>query len=488
MHVIETGQRYGILISPRLTRLTTKTLLRQIQVDSIIQLIIGFTTGFRFQNIRLHNTLVPSVKSRWAHSTGLSGNRVSSFTSPSNSTKSHPSVLSELAQQLPLDPKYTTAGAYENHRILQGSGQNEDDVSSTHTGERTGTMEKNLSYLDIMKEADAFPYEDKDPAAYRSLTMTLYKLVWKDNSGPVLGYMLASTVGKLLAVPESLRGPVVIDEAAQTVRAFEHATEAERTAAVEAVMRHWRDTGAFAVLRGWRDEKWPVYGGDAEVVYSAERSGTGMLGVMRYGVHMTGYVRDAAAPHGMRIWVPRRAPTKSTYPGMLDNTVAGGLMTGEDPFECIVREADEEASLPEAVMRERARFIGMVTYIYITDERAGGEEGQIYPETQWVYDIELPAGERPTPKDGEVAEFYLWTVDEVRAELARGSYKPNCALILVDFFIRHGIITPDNEPDYAEILQRLHRRLPFPGPHQVYAASLDAAGAAPIGIAAPPAS
>lgn len=290
--------------------------------------------------------------------------------------------------------------------------------------------------------------------------------------------MLSSTVSQLLAVPEAIRGPVMTDETARTVRAFEQATEPERTAAVEAVMRYWRENGTFAVLRGWRDEKWPIYGGDEEVVYSAERSGTGMLGVMRYGVHMTGYVRDATAPHGIRIWVPRRAPDKPTYPGMLDNTVAGGLMTGEDPFECMIREADEEASLSEQLMRERAKFTGMVTYIYITDERTGGEVGHIYPETQWVYDIELPAGERPVPKDGEVAEFYLWTVDDVRAELAKGHYKPNCALIAVDFFVRHGIITAENEPDYAEILQRLHRKLPFPGPHQAYAASLEKPAAA----------
>ncbi|KAI0409505.1 NUDIX hydrolase domain-like protein [Xylaria palmicola] len=354
----------------------------------------------------------------------------------------------------------------------------ENRVPQTFASAQKDAMAKNMSYLDVMKEADAFPYEDTEPEAYHALAMTLYRLVWKSNDGPVLGYMLASTVNRLLAVPEAIRGPVAVDEAAQTVRAFEQATEAERTAAVDAVMRYWRDTATFDTLRGWRDERWPVYGGDAEVLYSAERSGTGMLGVMRYGVHMTGYVRDDAAPHGMRIWVPRRAPDKSTYPSMLDNTVAGGLMTGEDPFECMVREADEEASLPERLMRERARFTGMVTYIYITDERAGGEAGQIYPETQWVYDIELPADVQPVPKDGEVAEFYLWTVDEVRDALASGSYKPNCALIVVDFFVRHGIITAANEPDYAEILQRLYRKLPFPGPHQAYAASLETPAAA----------
>ncbi|KAI1176987.1 NUDIX hydrolase domain-like protein [Nemania sp. FL0916] len=356
-------------------------------------------------------------------------------------------------------------------------------MSATSIGQGAEPVEKNMSYLDIIREADAFPYEETEPGAYKDIFTTLYKLVWKKKDGPLLGYILASTLHRLLDVPESMRGPVVVDESARTVHAFEHATERERTAAVAAVMRYWRDNDSFQTLRGWRDELWPVYGSDSEVLYSAERSGTGLLGVMRYGVHMTGYVSDEAAPHGMRIWVPRRAASKSTYPGMLDNTVAGGLMTGEDPFECLVREADEEASLSEKVMRDRATFTGMVTYIYITDERAGGP-GQMYPETQWVYDIELPADERPTPKDGEVAEFYLWTVDEVCAALAKGLYKPNCALIAVDFLIRHGIITADNESDYAEILQRLHRKLPFPGPHQAYAASLNASAAASADAAA----
>ncbi|KAI4864796.1 NUDIX hydrolase domain-like protein [Hypoxylon rubiginosum] len=321
-----------------------------------------------------------------------------------------------------------------------------------------------LSNLGIMKEADAFPYPDKELEAYDALNDTLYTLVWKD--GQPLGYMLDSVVKQLLATPEEVRGPVVVDEAKRTVRAFELPTEAERTTRVAALMAYWRENQTFDILGGWRDELWPVYGSDTEVLYSAERSGTGLLGIMRYGVHMTGYVRDDTAPHGMKILVAQRAANKSTYPGMLDNSVAGGLMTGEDPFECIIREADEEADVPEALMRERARFTGMVTYIYITDERAGGEAGQIYPETQWVYDIELPADFEPTPKDGEVAGFYMWTVDEVKEKLAEGRFKPNCALILVDFFLRHKILTPENEPDYDEIVRRLHRKLPFPGPHQ----------------------
>ncbi|KAI2629570.1 NUDIX hydrolase domain-like protein [Hypoxylon sp. NC1633] len=337
-----------------------------------------------------------------------------------------------------------------------------------------------MSNLDLMKQADAFPNPETEPEAYKTLTDTLYTLVWKD--GQPLGYMLDSVVKQLLAAPQEIRGPVTVDEGQRTVHAFEQPTEAERTAQVGALMQYWRENHTFDILRGWRDELWPVYGSDTEVVYSAERSGIGLLGIMRYGVHMTGYVKDDGVPYGMKIIVAQRAANKSTYPNMLDNTVAGGLMTGEDPFECIIREADEEANLPEALMRERAKFTGMVTYLYITDERSGGEAGQIYPETQWVYDIELPAEFAPTPKDGEVAAFYLWTVDEVKEKLAEGRFKPNCALVLVDFFVRRGIITRENEPDYDEIVSRLHRKLPFPGPHQTgqYVAKLPPSNFLPL--------
>ncbi|KAI1382360.1 NUDIX hydrolase domain-like protein [Hypoxylon crocopeplum] len=326
-----------------------------------------------------------------------------------------------------------------------------------------------MSNLDIMKAADAFPYPDKEPETYQATMGNLFELIWKD--GQLLGYMLEAVVKKLDNTPDDIRRFVNINWEKRTVHAFELPTEPERTALVGRLMQHWRETGTFDILKGWRDELWPVYGSDDEILYSVERSGTGLLGVMRYGVHMTGYVRDQRAPHGIKIWVARRAANKSTYPNMLDNTVAGGLMTGENHLECIIREAEEEASIPESLMRSSVAPAPMVTYIYITDERAGGEAGQIYPETQWVFDIELPTDFQPWPEDGEVANFELQTVDQVQKELAEGQFKPNCALILVDFFIRRNIISPENEPNYSEIKQRLHRKLPFPGPHQVQAST-----------------
>lgn len=295
----------------------------------------------------------------------------------------------------------------------------------------------------------------------------LFTLIWEDEDGTYpIGYILDRVVRELVKVPVSVRGEITVNETSRTVTLDPQANEEERTAKMAALADHWRKEGTFPLLNGWRNELWPVYGRKGELLFSMERAAMGLLGTMRYGVHMIAYVKDETAPHGVKLWIPTRAANKTTYPSMLDNTVAGGLMTNEEPFECVIREADEEASLPDAVVRSRAKCIGNITYIYISDPKQVGEGGFIYPECQWVYDLELPVDVIPQPKDGEVARFELCDVEKVKQYLAAGKFKPNCALITIDFFIRHGILTADNEPDIEQLKRRARREMPFPGPHQ----------------------
>jgi hypothetical protein len=44
-------------------------------------------------------------------------------------------------------------------------------------------------------------------------------------------------------------------------------------------------------------------------------------------MQMTAFTRDKDCE--LEVWVQRRAKTKSTYPSILDNTVVGGVQTGE---------------------------------------------------------------------------------------------------------------------------------------------------------------
>jgi hypothetical protein len=155
-------------------------------------------------------------------------------------------------------------------------------------------------------------------------------------------------------------------------------------------------------------------------------------------------------------------PKSVTYPNCLDTTVAGGVAFGEGPFECIVREGDEEASLPEDLIRNKAVHCGCISYIGLNDPKGGGETGLIAPDIMYVYDLELPEDMVCKQNDEEVKEFYLMTIDEVKESLAEAEFKTNSALVMIDFFIRHGILTAENEKNYAEIIARLHRRLPLP--------------------------
>lgn len=52
------------------------------------------------------------------------------------------------------------------------------------------------------------------------------------------------------------------------------------------------------------------------------------------------------------------------WPGFLDNTIAGGIPSGMSPFESLVKEAMEEGSLQEDVVRKHTRAVGSISYFY----------------------------------------------------------------------------------------------------------------------------
>lgn len=221
---------------------------------------------------------------------------------------------------------------------------------------------------------------------------------------------------------------------------------AERTIAVEAWLRELRAEGLFG---DWRDERYPVtLDLKRPPLMDMERAAVANFGVRAYGVHLTGYVRRA---DGLHIWVPRRAYDKPTYPGMLDNTVAGGQPTGLGLMENVIKECAEEAGIPEVIARH-ARSVGCITYCYQSGV-------QLEPDVQYVFDLELPDDFTPAMVDGEVDSFELWPVSRVM-ERVRDTFdfKYDCNLVLIDFFVRHGLIEPD-DPDYVAIVTGLRATL-----------------------------
>ena len=163
----------------------------------------------------------------------------------------------------------------------------------------------------------------------------------------------------------------------------------------------------------------------------------------------------------MKIWVPRRSPTISTFPDKLDSTVAGGVSAGTTPIETIIREADEEASLPGEFTRQHIRSAGVLTYVTLLEYGQGEVGGLVKPDMVHVYDMEIATDVIPKPHDDEVKEFYLMTPDQVKKALLQQEFKTNSAAVMIDFLIRHGFVTAVEERDYPEMNMRLHRTLPF---------------------------
>ncbi|WWC85544.1 uncharacterized protein L201_000408 [Kwoniella dendrophila CBS 6074] len=244
------------------------------------------------------------------------------------------------------------------------------------------------------------------------------------------------------------------------------------------VVKSWKDQGKFpGPLAGWRNELYTIYaspqssglyqgldenesrmvgpGTFQNVAFHLERAACALFGLATFGVHMTAYEGEG---RDMKIWMPRRSKTKATWPGKLDNSVAGGITAGSNPIETMVKECDEEASLPEDFVRRRIKNCGVCTYFYITDD------GFLQPEVEYIYDLPLPSSDsseyiKPKPHDDEVESFALLTIPEVIEALHSGDMKPNCGLIYVDFLVRHGLITPENEPNFLEITWRMKRNL-----------------------------
>ncbi len=166
------------------------------------------------------------------------------------------------------------------------------------------------------------------------------------------------------------------------------------------------------------------------VLTTIDRGALPVFGVMAEGIHANGLVRRT---DGLHLWVAKRAANKLLDPGKLDHIVAGGTPAGMTPFETWVKEAAEEASVP-AELAATARFTGTVTYAM---ERPEG----LRRDVLHCYDIELPESFTPIPADGEVEGFALWPIARVLAAVRdTDAFKFNVNLVLIDLFLREGLI------------------------------------------------
>ena len=171
------------------------------------------------------------------------------------------------------------------------------------------------------------------------------------------------------------------------------------------------------------------------------------------------------------LWVATRAADKATWPGMLDTLAAGAMRAGGSATEAACSEASEEAGVPPSLLSS-LQACGAVSY-------RGVDEDPVLPKDDvfFVFDLELPWDFEPTAVDGEVQGFERIGLGEAARRVAFGrapgfpclascegeeagggeppnAFKPNINLVVIDFLVRHGEISPE-ESGYLELVSSL---------------------------------
>ncbi len=182
----------------------------------------------------------------------------------------------------------------------------------------------------------------------------------------------------------------------------------------------------------WRSEPFDVRADeDGPVLAQLDRGALPAFGVLALGAHLNGLVRRAG---GLHVWVGKRAAHKLLDPGKLDNVVAGGVPAGLSPLQTLVKEAEEEAAIPEPMARGATR-VGRIAYAM---ERPEG----LRRDVLYCYDLELPEHFVPHPEDDEIERFELWPIEHVYATVRdTDDFKFNVNLVLIDLFRRLGMPT-----------------------------------------------
>jgi 8-oxo-dGTP pyrophosphatase MutT (NUDIX family) len=190
---------------------------------------------------------------------------------------------------------------------------------------------------------------------------------------------------------------------------------------------------AEGLIVAWRDETFPLYEpASGAVLATFERAATRFWGTLTRGAHCNGFVAGADG-RPAQLWIARRADTKATDPGKLDNLVGGGVPHGQTPHETMVREGWEEAGLAPAQMA--AARPGRVIHL---DRDV--PEGRMV-EHVYVFDLELARDAAPANQDGEVASIHLLPVHEAAALAAGDAMTVDAALVTLDFLLRHRLLS-----------------------------------------------
>lgn len=207
----------------------------------------------------------------------------------------------------------------------------------------------------------------------------------------------------------------------------------------------------------------------------------GIFGIMTAGVHLNAYTSVGDSEDVHRIWVAQRSQL-ATYPGLLDQIVAGGMdpADGVDPANTLQHEAEEEAiwmrkgcdqALPQPNLIDESskdligevQDAGRIFFCLRKDASAGvREENHVEPGVRFCFDLKIKEGVVPVPNPNEkaIGSFRLLSVGEVVASLEAREWKGNSGLVMLDFLLRKGLVDDNRCAMIRDLKKKPPLRLP----------------------------
>ena len=118
---------------------------------------------------------------------------------------------------------------------------------------------------------------------------------------------------------------------------------------------------------------------------------------------------------------------------MLDNFVGGAVSEGTTVLDSAVKEAKEEANVPLELALQ-LQPAGSVSFFHQSDRG-------IHPNTEFVFDLELPQQFQPLNNDGEVESWQLVPVGKILDVVCQPElFKITSSPVVIDWLIRRGNI------------------------------------------------
>jgi len=288
------------------------------------------------------------------------------------------------------------------------------------------------------------PWPALQAATAADATARVPLVVGDGDQHPIAGSVARRHLGLLARWPEALR--------VQDHQVRLRLPAPERSAFLAEANTALRSEGAIV---GWRDETYALLalrpGGAApdpsrHSLATLERAAARFWGSATHGAHCNGWLADGDG-RPSHLWIARRALTKPTDPGLLDNLIGGGVPHGQTPAETVVREGWEEAGLTPAQMAglRPGRIVRVLRDL---------PEGL---QREWlsVYDLRLPPGLVPVNQDGEVAALTCLPMAEALDRAAAGEMTVDATLATLDFALRHGLLPTGDAEALAHALAPL---------------------------------